>query len=50
MKRCPQCKSTNVTLYMGGHFGKYLCKKCGYVGPLIIEEPDEEIKKRISSK
>ncbi len=38
IKRCPRCKSTNVTLYMGGQFGKYQCKKCGYVGPFVVEE------------
>lgn len=38
IKKCPACKSTNITLYMGGHFGTYLCKKCGYTGPLILEE------------
>lgn len=35
---CPNCKSKNITLYMGGIFGKYKCKKCGYLGPLIVEE------------
>lgn len=35
---CPKCKSENVTLYMGGQFGKYECKDCGYIGPLIIKE------------
>ena len=37
-RRCPVCKSKNVTLYMGGQMGKWKCKKCGYVGALIVEE------------
>ena len=38
MKKCPHCKSSNITLDMGGQSGKYICKDCGYVGSLIIEE------------
>ncbi len=38
MKVCPMCKSENITLYMGGQFGKYICKDCDYIGPLIIEK------------
>ena len=38
IKICPKCKSSNITLYMGGKFGKYICKDCGYVGPLVIEK------------
>ncbi|MFH1376152.1 MAG: hypothetical protein ABIH25_00795 [Candidatus Woesearchaeota archaeon] len=37
-KKCPICKSTNITLYMGGQFGKYQCKDCDYIGTIIIEE------------
>lgn len=41
MKRCPVCKSKNVTLWMGGSVGtQYQCKKCEYHGALIIEEDD----------
>lgn len=43
--KCPSCKSEEVTLYMGAHFGKYLCKKCGYVGVLVIEEGDKKRKR-----
>ncbi len=39
-KLCPSCRSKNITLYMGGQFGKYKCKDCGYVGPLIIEKKE----------
>lgn len=38
MKRCPICKSSDINLYMGGQFGSYECKKCGYVGSLVIED------------
>ncbi len=37
-KKCPQCKSENIDLYMGGQFGKYQCNDCGYVGPVVLEE------------
>lgn len=47
MKICPACKSTNITLYMGGHFGTYLCKECNYTGPLILEEKKKFKKKEI---
>ena len=38
IKKCPKCKSLNITLYMGGKFGKYQCKNCGYVGVIVLEE------------
>jgi len=38
MKKCPVCKSSDITLYMGGQFGNYQCKKCGYVGNLIVDD------------
>jgi len=41
MKVCPKCGSSNITLYMGGKFGKYECKNCGYIGALVIEKEDE---------
>lgn len=37
MKQCPRCHSDAVTLAVGGQIGKYECKECGYMGPLIIE-------------
>lgn len=40
--KCPYCKSENVGLYMGFQFGKYECGKCGYIGPLVIEEDENE--------
>ncbi|MBN1645690.1 hypothetical protein JW868_01480 [Candidatus Woesearchaeota archaeon] len=35
---CPRCQSTDIELYAGGQTGAYRCKKCGYVGPLILEK------------
>ena len=46
MSICPVCKSKEITLYMGGHFGKYQCKKCGYVGSLILEEDEKKEKSK----
>jgi len=43
--KCPICKSEEITTYMGGQFGKYMCKKCRYIGALIIEEDKKEPKK-----
>lgn len=37
---CPSCKSKEITLFMGGVFGKYKCKKCGYIGLLVVEKED----------
>lgn len=39
--KCPNCKSEKITLYMGGQFGKYICKKCNYLGPIVVEEDIE---------
>lgn len=38
VRRCPVCKSKNVILDTGGQTGKWRCKKCGYIGVLIVEE------------
>lgn len=41
-KKCPECESKNVSLWMGGNVGIiYFCKECGYRGPLIVEEDIE---------
>jgi len=40
--KCPHCKSHNITLDTGGQTGKYICKDCGYIGGLVIEEDVEE--------
>ena len=35
---CPVCKSEEINFYMGGQFGKYECKDCGYVGVIVLEK------------
>jgi len=44
LKKCPRCRSTDIILDTGGQTGKYACKKCGYIGPLIVEEEIENAK------
>jgi len=47
MERCPVCKSPSITLQIGFEIGNYQCKKCGYVGSLIIDDnrkPDKKSK------
>ena len=46
VKKCPVCKSKNITTYMGAQFGKYYCKKCGYIGVLILEEDGKKDKNK----
>lgn len=43
MKRCPVCHSDELELYMGAQFGKYRCKSCGYLGPLVLEQDFPEL-------
>ena len=43
MLRCPECKSSSVTLQIGFEIGNYQCKKCGYVGSLIIDDKKEKL-------
>jgi len=47
-KYCPKCKSSDIFLYLGGDLGiLYKCKKCGYLGPLVLEKPSVKSKKQI---
>ena len=41
LKTCPKCKSENITLSMGGVFGKWECKDCDYLGPIVVEQDKE---------
>jgi len=50
IQKCPKCKKAGLVLYMGGLFGKYKCKHCGYVGVLVIEEDVEEKSKSFKKK
>ena len=38
MKYCPKCKSADIHPYLPGFFNMYKCKKCEYVGSLVIEK------------
>ncbi len=38
VEKCPNCKSSDITPYVGGQFGTYECKNCGYTGALLMEE------------
>jgi transposase-like protein len=43
MGNCPTCKEKNsMTPYMGLQFGKYICKKCEYIGAIVLEEEDKK--------
>ncbi len=44
VQSCPKCKSNDIELDTGGQTGKYKCKKCGYIGPLIVEKDIESNK------
>ncbi len=48
--KCPVCKSEKVVEYMGGQFGKWQCKKCGYIGVIVIEEKNLKKREKINSK
>jgi len=40
--RCPHCGSDDITYELGLITGyKYHCKKCQYVGVLVVEDEDE---------
>ncbi len=44
---CPVCGSADLYLEAGGYTGKiYHCKRCDYVGALIVEA-DEEMARAI---
>jgi hypothetical protein len=43
IKKCPKCGSTSIDFYAGGLTGVHHCKKCGYLGPIVLEE-DIEVK------
>ena len=44
---CPACMKPCLELYAGWLTGNYICRKCGYLGPLAVEE---EAKKRKKGK
>ncbi|HLD85417.1 MAG TPA: hypothetical protein VI968_02565 [archaeon] len=38
IRLCPNCKKTGIELYAGWTTNSYICKKCGYLGPIVIEQ------------
>ncbi|MEK6860696.1 MAG: hypothetical protein AABY07_01880 [Nanoarchaeota archaeon] len=38
IKKCPRCMSTKIDSLSVVITGQYFCKKCSYLGPLIIEK------------
>ena len=47
MKYCPRCGSSEIEWILPQDWSKGECKKCGYIGPVIIEDAElaEQIKK-----
>jgi len=37
-KFCPNCGSEEVYMVSGGITGTWMCKKCGYTGPVFEKE------------
>jgi hypothetical protein len=38
MKFCPRCGSSNIEWVLPQTWSKWECRRCGYIGPLIIED------------
>ena len=41
IKRCPRCKSAHINYHAGVLTGSYYCGRCGYSGPIVLEEEVE---------
>jgi len=39
VRRCPKCKSEDLE-YVPWLGQIWICKKCGYKGPVVVEEDD----------
>jgi ribosomal protein L37AE/L43A len=44
MKACPKCGSTNITKKFP-QMDIWVCKECGWEGTVIVDFPDESLKK-----
>jgi len=42
MKYCPKCKSPDIVPALAGFLNSYKCKKCGYMGNLVIEVESDD--------
>lgn len=38
IKFCPNCKSEDVEMVAGGITGGWMCRACGYSGPVLEKE------------
>ena len=46
MKICPRCKSMDIRPYLIGFTNNYICEKCGYQGPMVLEKFEKKRFKR----
>lgn len=37
IKLCPRCRKAKLEMYAGWQTGNYICRGCGYIGPLSLE-------------
>lgn len=42
IKICPKCKSDKIVFHAAAHTGMYQCQKCGYTGPIVLEQDIDE--------
>lgn len=45
MKICPSCKKPTIEFFAGFETGNYRCR-CGYVGPIVIDEIKKKSKRK----
>ncbi|MBI2670566.1 hypothetical protein HYX18_01115 [Candidatus Woesearchaeota archaeon] len=38
IKYCPKCRTPNLDMYAASITGAYYCRKCGYIGTVVIEK------------
>ncbi len=46
MKLCPKCRSENIVQDASILTGQYHCRRCGYMGVLVIEKFNESKEQR----
>ena len=37
IKLCPNCGKAGLEMYAGWQTGNYICRNCGYLGPIVLE-------------
>lgn len=50
--KCPRCRSAKIEYFAAALTGQYHCRKCGYIGTLVIEEDvsEEDVSKDASEE